>query len=46
MMSEDAIRQWRDIEKDRVKDIANPVQRKKECGVLWVLDAVLQEDAS
>jgi vacuolar-type H+-ATPase subunit E/Vma4 len=44
MMSEEAVRQWRNMEQDRVKDIANPVQKKKECGVLWVLNAVLQED--
>ena len=44
MMSEDEIRQWRDMELGRVKDIANPMQKNKECKILWVLNAVLQED--
>lgn len=44
MMSEDAIRQWRNMEFYRVKDIVNPMQKKKECSILWVLNAVLQED--
>ena len=44
MMSEEAVRQWRDMELNRIKDIANPIQKRKECGVLWVLNEILQED--
>lgn len=44
MMSEDEVRQWYIMEKDRVSSIANPVQRRLESQVLWTLMTVLELD--
>ena len=44
MMSEESIRQWRDIERDRVKAIANADQWRKECVILNTLNTVLEEE--
>jgi hypothetical protein len=44
MMSEEQIREWRDQEVSRCNDIANPTQKKKEQRILYILNAVLEED--
>jgi len=44
MMSEDTIRDWRDKEKDRVKAIVNPRQKRLESQTLYLLNTILGDD--
>jgi hypothetical protein len=44
MMTEEELRQWRDVEMNKLEQTVNPLVRKEISAVLYVINTVLNED--